>query len=1627
VRRAWLIAGALAVTGVLAGAVVLVCAGGGSSAVAAGSSQPPTAGDSFTPELGLPATDVVAIGASPQAPGEERGEVWAYGELGAVPASVGGSDYSEQYALLQHTDAAGWQVVPLPPGPNGETLAARGASMPAEYGAFAGQATAAGGVALLSGQNVVVRDPGARPLLAPAPATIAPEAAPKPGEPKREPKPGEAEGVLEPGESLLPSNPPRGVTLPYAAIEDASGHTGLLIAPQDDGGKPAGGPLTPGVLHYDGERWTREPIELSSVYESRLAKGESHFTALALACGGTEGVPASSSPRNCWLLASSQSGASSSLMLFRREPSTEDPSGYEWDRQPVSDSLLGEEPPTAVRPLAQGAQMLTVTAQGAWVDFSAKLTPLGGVGTQQASDVSELVLGGTGAPAGGGSVPALPAASVAGRWCYPTGVGCESSLGEELPVVYRSFAWPGASPSGAGGDLGTRIITGLPDRAMLEFAGGVFSRQVGAGGRAEAPGGAAFDPPVEGGPWEGWIADDAEPASASDGAGQSQVIHVTTQAHRAAHPEEGDQLQEEAVPFRRPLYALAQAPGTTPGAPSAEAVTVGEDGQIGRYASGHGWRAESLYNSAGEAQTPTLRGVAWPEPGRIYAVGDKGEMWLWRAETGLWEPDPAKPLNLIANLTAIAFDPSEPDLGYVVGKQGTLLKFGKTWEQVPLPAELQQANFTSVAFAGGEALATYRVLEPGRDGPPTLAETGGIAVEEVGDGEHWHVDAGASALLEQLSPWSRVLSKVAGLPDGGAIAAGPGKVLERESAGAPWRFSAQPLPEAQNVSALAAYRDSAGAVRALVSVDLDEFLNPERFADILEASPWHVDVPPPPAPNQPPPFLEPDPVPNSGYLLRQTATGWSDMEHAALPALPGELPKDMPVRPDPVLALLASPSGEAGLAVGGQTGDIEGVGVNPKEHPNSAQSQTAAALRFPASAASPAGFSPAPIPTVQGDANFVVAGQATCEHPCADFANEGLGPDVWLTHALQEANGIAAHAPGGLRSFLYTGGRLSLPRGSKPPSEAELARELVRYQELLGGGGSLPVHAADSSDTGAFVPGGGPANYSFISEPPPGSAPSVAGDKVMVIVLDLSKGELGAAQRGWLKTELENAEKFEKIGVPAIVMGNDSLGFKLPQHTSSGYWEVVQDAPADATAVTQILIEGHASAYFFDYPGANVKTTIAYGTRSIPAFGTGTLGYVQPPNTEFEADSLGSSGFLLASVAAPNSAYCKTHGYPASCNVAPVTAKVVPNIGQLALDATDGTYLRRSQVALFEALARRPPGGVAVEGGATNSEPFGPDPYDPIPFDCSGANCPYEVPAEYTFTSSNPDIGGFVMHDPATTNPREVLLGSDKLPVSVEPLLNASGQPIEEDGHYINQNHELLPKEEAGKSGLFCAYNTTYVRNPETGETENKPITVSITTGGLTYSEPVTIQAGSVEYPCGTVPLKDPPALQAPGQFQFSRPEPAPATNPPPVNPHIQLAAPPPPPPPVPVHHLPHHHPRPAPQPPFLPLVAGLALLRPALLPPPPATGQPVPPSGTSSAQVYQSAVAPQRQREEETAIDVVHNMAAYSREQTRPLPYYVPAVIVLLAFSGAVLIDAGRRRRPELAIDGETEADSPI
>ncbi len=1467
------------------------------AALAPDASAPPTGGDYFAPELGLPATEVVAIGSGPQ---EAPGEVWAYGKLGDVPVTLDGHSYSDQYALLERSDASGWQVVPLPLAANATPLVGapyRGAT-PSEHGPFAGQTTAAGGVVLVFGQTVVTRDPGAKPQLAPAPSPIGtppPGGAGSPGD-----------GVLAEGESLLGEGAAAGPDPPYAAIEEDGAHTGVLIAPHDDGGNPGGKPKSPpGVLHFDGRRWSREPIALTTLQEDG-------FNVLALACAGS---PASGGPGapSCWLLASSRltavSGQPTSLALFRRVPSAGS-AGYVWQPQPVGDGPLSTEgAPNAptVAALSQGAQMLTATTQGAWVDFQAQINASAAGGASTPSYVSEFLSAppvpvSSGEPAPAETPPSpvpLPPASVLGAWCFPTGAGCPDSLGMALPGQYRSFAWPGGS-----GDPGIRLLTGLPAHALLEFAAGGVSQVVGAGGTLEgtAAGGAAFSSPQR-----GLLADGSSSQNGADQQGQAQVIAVGTQPG-------DDQLQQESVPFRRPLLALAQAPGSTPGSSGAQAIAVGDEGQIARYVPGQGWAQESLYDSAGKVQSPTLRGVAWPEPGRAYALGDNGAMWVWQAATGLWEPDPAKPLNFIGNLSAVAFSSTHPGLGYAVGKQGVLLRFGKSWTQVSLPPELSQANFTSVSFAGGEAIAAYRIVQGA-----TQSESGGIAVE---DGSGWRVDPGAAALLSGLpTSTGAVLSKAAGLPDGGAVAAGPGLVIERDSASAPWRFSAQPLPEAQNVSALAAYRDPAGAVRAIVSLDLDLNLDPNADAGgSFQFGPWGGDMPPPTSPGEPPAFISPDPLPNSGYLVKETAGGWSDMQHQAYPATSGRF-VDSPLRPDPVLALIVAPGGESGLAVGGQTGDFQGTGAEPTY-------ETAAAMRFPgAGGASAGGDSPAAVGTTAGHASFVVAGQASCMTACGALINEGPGPDVWMAHALESADWIASGSGGGLRAFLYTG---SVGGEDVFPREAALYR------------GSLPAYAPGSVTSTA----GGASYYAF-------RATGAEGGPVEVIVLAFAgtRLEQEPAQEQWLKGQLEAAKQ---QGLPAIVMGNASLGFSLPQQNPG-------NIAADSEAVAALLLQGGASAYFFDFPEANVSTIVSYGGSSIPAFGTGTLGYVNPP-TAFEADSLGSSGFLLADV--------DTSARNPLSNVAPVSARVVPNISRLALDATDGVLLRRSQVALFEALARRPPGGGLIGPGGNGTRFYGPDPYDQIPFFCQGSNCPYQVPTDYAFSSSNPDIGDFVAHDPTSSNPRQVKLGADGLPVP-DP-----------------------------SSGLFCAFNS--------GTT-----TVSIATGGLTYAERVSVQGGSVEYPCGTVPLRNPPA-PAKTETGFPAPDLPSAASPAPTGPQLRGLVPPPPPAVV------RAHPRPVtppPAPPFLALSPPPLGARPAIVPPPaPPAGRPIPPSGSS--QVYQSMGAPEEKREEESATELASsNFAAYDANQrSGPGPWVL--ILVVLAAAGGVGLRGGARRtsRPRAA-----------
>ena len=1326
-----------------------------------------------------------------------------------------------------------------------------------------------GGVVMLSsetaGQTIITRDPGGAFIKA-------------------------AEPPLLGGEKV--SN---GAQLPLLTALDEPAHTGALLVPAVPSAE------TLAVLHFDGTGWAHEPI-CEKYVSGACTPPAQKMTMMAIAA---------SSPQNAWLLASRPDR---SLALFKRTFPAGAGGVAVWEQS----SWAAENQPLSAR---NGGQMLTVTSGGVWVDAT----------YDGHADVSLLL-------------DASSPSHLLGEWCYPQECA-GASLGAALPRgEYRSFASP------SGGALGTRIITGLPGGGLLRFqGGGDFRYVVGVSGttlNAEFLGESLE---------EGWL------SSVSFGRDGAKVERVS------ASPEVTLGAQQAwPLPFRRPLLAIAQQPGSSSGDPGAQAIAVGDQGQIARYMPGVGWSPEFLYDGYGRVQRPRLRGVAWPEPGRAYAVGDEGAMWLWRSDTGLWEPDPAAPLGLHANLTAIAFSPLDPAVGYAVGKQGALLAYDKTWTQQALPPGLQQANFTSVAFAYGDALATYRMVQSGSAGPegevgglivndgsgwridpsaqallarlpnPTasvLSKVAGLPDGEVGglivnDGSGWRIDPSAQALLARLpNPTASVLSKVAGLPDGGAAAAGPGIVIERDSAGSGWRFSREPLPEAQNVSALAAIR--AGAeVRALVSIDLEPRQNPNDSTKLL----LEIDNLPPPALGQPLALVAPDPLPATGYLLQETGEGWHDLEQQAYPRPAGEgVREDLPAWPDAVLALDVDPSGSVGWAVGGQTGGqfLEGGG--------GVEIQSARALRLGSGATPPQ--STAPIGTPAGQATFAVGGNAQCAGPCVSLLNEGLGPDVWLSGAV----GTAARIPG-LHAFLYTGARVAEGASGRVSPE-EFVRELDAYRDDLAAGGSLPVRTAaspsdrDSRGTlaafesvlGSYAPAGsapaGTSAYAFDS--------SGAGGTVRVIALDYSAPGLGQVQLRWLEEQLEHARS---EGVPTIVMGNADVVSRDGAH-----------AP-DAASVERALLRGGASAYIFDSPNENRKVQIGSGSNAIPAFGTGTLGYV--PDPLHAEEFLGASGFLLVSV---------DTAHRASNNRAPVTATLTPNIAQLALNATDGTLLRRSQPALFEGLARR-----AFAGSAWIEKQVVPDPYVPVPETCVGSACGAFIEPSYTFHSSNEEIGDFVQPESARGN-RAVLQGPD-------------GKPIHDE-----------------HSGLFCAYNP--------GTT-----TVSLTTGGLTFSEQVTVQAGSVEQPCGTVPLKNPPVeTTATGARIGALPSTPPASSPttpiipvPPPPPLAPVPAKAPPPPP--------HRAAPPPPTPFLakpPLFAALIALP---LLPPPAAARPIPPSGTSA--VTQPAV--KEEEEDEEAIESARNaMAVYQpHSEDRTLaPVSLILLVLIAAAAGTGIHRRGRRR----------------
>jgi hypothetical protein len=1222
---------------------------------------------------------------------------------------------------------------------------------------------------------------------------------------------------------------------------------------------------------------------------------------------------------NAWALAEPVGGLERSTVLLER---TSTPEGPLWVERPLAGTPFAASDTPAqgiagAAPIAGASQPLTVTADGAWIDLAATIEGV-------SRDVTLFY--------------DIGDAAVTGAWCDAEIAACEAPLGVKLSRQggYRSFAWPG-------GGLGTRIVTNPLDPGgaessnrgtYLRFADGEFVRMPGGGGNFRRSGAFA-------GVDSGWLE------------GPVEISPKTPPAR----------LQPWPLPVRAPLADVTGAPGAPQGALDSGALAVGIGGSVLRYLPGRGWKREFLLSAGGSVVKANLRGIAWPEPSRAQAVGDQGAMWQWNRADDLWVQDPGIPIGFEGNLIDVAFDPADPDRGYAVGKGGVLLRYGKSWDQEVLPAGFEGANLTSIAFAGSEAI---------------VAAGGDLLVN---DGGGWRVAPSAHALLDRVRGGNPQLFAVAGLPDGGAVAAGRDIVIERDGAGGQWRFAAQPLPGSTAIAA-AAVRDG-GSVRAVVSVV-------PRLA-----YPPSDDLPEP-DPTVPPPIIPPFSLPGDGYLLRETASGWEDEQRTAF----ASSSDDTPLKSDPVLSLLLDASGN-GWAVGGWSGDADSAGRGSSARNGGGRAirervRTAAVFRYGSGAAAgPAAAGRQPVPMSAGAITLAVAGNAACDTTCADLRPQALGPDRSLLAAVQTV--AAMRGSSGPRALLYTGNRVG--SGLEPADGA-------RFAELLGAAPGLPVFPALGSGDASNGAGAGVFATAFAAFPAPlgsgsppggistagipGALPSGgarthyafdsggAGGTVRVVVIDNSLGSLAAAdphqnpaeaQLPWLEAVLADARA---KGIPVVVMGNRSLNTSFTPKLN---------VATDGDQVARVLVDGGASAYVFDRPEENRAMRIPAGAaRTIPSFGSGTLGYrsqIAGAVGLQTADALfGDSGVMLLEVGDP----------AAGTNVAPVSVRLIPLIEDLSLEATDGTLLRRSRPALFRGLGRRPRGGDRwgqASAGSGNPEPSGGDPYTLFPPDqCLVAGCSARIVPEYSFVSSDPDIADFVRQDPASTNLRK-------------PFLDADDKVVTDNS-----------------SGLLCTFNA--------GTT-----TVTVSAGGFSYSEQVTVLGGSVQRPCGTRPLR-------PDRFKRAAavaapPAPPPPPNSPPGSPPVNFSPPAPPAAPAPPAPQPSPpQPPPPPQPPaFLPASTPPLAVVPAIVPPPPPPiVRPLPPGG-APARVYQV----EREEEEEAATEESQAFARYEGggrgEGGLVVPPYLLAFVLLAALAGAsVRGDPGGRPNRARAAPAVSGAD---
>ncbi len=869
-------------------------------------------------------------------------------------------------------------------------------------------------------------------------------------------------------------------------------------------------------------------------------------------------------------------------------------------------------------------------------------------------------------------------------WCtLPVANSCEKPLDPDHPA-----AVPDAIFETDGGP----VALALRENVVDVFAHGEWSSVATPGygnPHSEPPLPAQPGEDVFSSPNEGWIAGP----------------HANALGHWSAAGGESSPLASWPLPDRSPLTSVALPPGSQETIGESGAVAVGFAGTALSYSAGAGWLDQP---APPRARHINLLDVAFAGPSSAFAVGQFGVILHWNGTA--WSEDPQSISLTQSQLNAVAFASSGE--GWAVGGNGTILHYdGHSWSIESPPAVDSGVDITSVAVAGSSAFAV-------------------AAGNLITRAPHGGWESVRTSLLPTPEPRDGSLTVVAGLPDGGVVAAGNSVVLIREAPEARFDYAAQPL---QGLAvALAPFREADGKLRTYVSV----------------------------APSGDVGFPLGD-----GELMRETSGGWQDLSRAqyAGSAIEG----DGAVKSDPVLAVAASPTGDHAWAVGGYDGTKDAAEQGTKEAQANRPGgwQTASIWRYDVtgSAQAPGLANQTPsLPAKPGTVSFAFFTSPMCRETCSNALN--AQPDVNLTSAARQ---IATYAsqPGG-PAFAMLGGNAVGPVEGSAFQAGDGRLDFAHLPELLAPLGKVPTFAAFGRFD--YVRGERdetrPWAEAFANAPPPfGSGPGAPGitplasgasthevhryyafdatqngGTLRVIVLDNSKGSLEASAEGqtaWLEGQLADAQQAHRSVVVITALPLRATD------TSDGDAVAAKLAAAGVVAVfttngTVVAGEKASEARELDEHFL-VPQNHEPGAPQIPEYEGASLGYQQPQN----------NGVMWYSVSVDTSA-----------RQAHVAA--IPVIDSLSLKAVDGLSVARSLTLKFEAVGRRPAGTLATKVGEATPFP-GYDNYVEIPApSCGGRPC---VEPSYSFTSSDPTIGNFVIPSGAG---------------SPLPKLDAGGHPI---------------------------------------------------------------------------------------------------------------------------------------------------------------------------------------------------------------------------------------------------------